>query len=382
MTKDLSYREFNSLKIIHHIDRLKALSNSEDIAPVTVEIDPVAYCNHNCGWCVDPLHKSMKMDESLYSSLINELVNFSVNGFKVEGIVFKGGGEPTLHPKFGNMLKKAIKKGFAVGVVTNGSRLKKWAQPLAKKASYVRISVDGPTPESHARVHQSNDFELILHGICDLVRYRGNNRHPIIGLSFAIDIHSMPLIDQAILLGEELGVDYVLMRPPFFEEVGRESTMSIVQARHVRQNLIDKATAYKGSLHIVVDPWIGDAEQQSKQSLGLNDSGRRGSQKSNKQPIEHRTKQCWASPVLAAITADGMLYGCCNLRALPQWSMGQLDYTNGTRLKDLWEGQRRREALAKMHKTECINHCTHPLSRYNEIIEVYRDKEKPHSQFL
>jgi hypothetical protein len=49
---DLIDHEFNPLKILHHIDRLKALAQDQDVAPATVEIDPVAFCNHACGWCV------------------------------------------------------------------------------------------------------------------------------------------------------------------------------------------------------------------------------------------------------------------------------------------------------------------------------------------
>src|SRR5437773_1395781 len=97
---DLTSHEFNPLKILHHIDRLRALADGKDIAPVTIEIDPVAYCNHVCAWCVDPLHRAAQMSYGTFDRLITELASFSVDGFRVEGIVFKGGGESTLHPCF------------------------------------------------------------------------------------------------------------------------------------------------------------------------------------------------------------------------------------------------------------------------------------------
>nr|VFK30284.1 MAG: Radical SAM superfamily enzyme, MoaA/NifB/PqqE/SkfB family [Candidatus Kentron sp. MB]VFK75167.1 MAG: Radical SAM superfamily enzyme, MoaA/NifB/PqqE/SkfB family [Candidatus Kentron sp. MB] len=379
---DIKEREFNPLKILHHLDRLKALAEVQDIAPVTIEIDPVAYCNHHCSWCVDPVHHKASMDMGTFDAMISDLAGFSVNGFRVEGIVLKGGGEPTLHDNFGDIVERATKLGFSVGVVTNGSRLKRWADLLGNLASYVRISIDAPTPESHARIHGSKDFGDIVEGVEHLVIARDGRRHPVIGLTFAMDIHSVGLAEEAIHLGEKTGIDYILLRPPFFEEVGREPTMSIPETQTVRKHLQHAAEAYSGRLDVMVGNWIGDTEQGGGNHTGLEVSGRRDMQLGTKLPIEHRTGRCLASPLLAVVTADGELYGCCNLRALPEWSFGRLDYENGIGFRELWYGPQRRNNLTRMHRTECIRHCTHPMARYNEMVEVLRDSERPHSEFV
>jgi MoaA/NifB/PqqE/SkfB family radical SAM enzyme len=379
---DLHQRELNPLKVLHHVDRLRALAAGRDVAPVTVEIDPVAYCNHDCGWCVDPVHTADRMALETFERLIAELADFTVEGFRVEGIVFKGGGEPTLHPDFGSMVELATDHGFAVGVVTNGSHLESWGEVLAQRAAYVRVSVDGPTPESHRRIHRSKDFEQIVAGIRQLVRLRGTRRHPIVGLSFAMDVHSVHLAPQALALGEDLGVHYVLLRPPFFEEVGREPTMTVEQAHDVRQRLRDAAAEHEGAMDVLVGNWIGDVEQAAAKARELSPSGRRDERVDQQLPIEHRTGRCLASPVLAVVTADGNLYGCCNLRALRGWSFGRLDYAAGVGFAALWQSPGRLERLSSMHRTDCIRHCTHPLSRYNEMIEALKDTKRPHSQFL
>ena len=154
MPSDLRFREFNPLKIWHHADRLAALAAGRDVVPVTVEVDPVAYCNHRCAWCVDPAHWPVAASRDFLWTLLAELATFQVNGFDVHGIVFKGGGEPTLHPDFPELVQYACALGFEVGVVTNGSRLLAcgMAEALADSASYVRISIDGPTAETH-RAH-------------------------------------------------------------------------------------------------------------------------------------------------------------------------------------------------------------------------------------
>jgi len=375
-------REINPLKILHHFDRLHDLASGRDVAPVTVEIDPVAYCNHACGWCVDPVHTRKRMPWATFEHLIGELAGFQVAGKRVEGIVFKGGGEPSLHPEFPAMVERATALGFSVGVVTNGSRLRRCAQSLAKHAAYVRVSIDGPTPESHERIHGSKDFHQVVQGVGELVAARTKQRAPVIGLSFAMDSDGVALANEAIALGEYLGVDYVLLRPPFFEEVGREPTMTVNQARQVRAELAQLASAYRGPLEVLIGNWVRDAEQGRRRSPTSGGSGRGDIRSITGIPIEHRSGLCLASALLAVVTADGTLYGCCNLRALPAWSMGRLDYGAGTGFTELWNGNQRQTVRARMQRTECIRHCTHPLARCNEIIEILQDPERPHSQFV
>ncbi len=383
MPADLRFREFNALKIWHHADRLRALAAGQDVAPITVEVDLVAYCNHHCFWCVDPVHKHVTAGRKFVERLLDELALLTINGFGVQGIVFKGGGEPTLHPCFPELVQRAQTLGFEVGIVTNGSRLLRpgWAEALTRWASYVRVSIDGPTPQTHYRIHGTRDFAQIITGVEHLMSLR-LTRYPIVGLSFAMDYSMIDTIPEAIALGDRLGIDYVLIRPPFFEEVGRPSTMTPSQAAELRKALTAAARAYIGRMDVMVGTWIGDAERMIDDGLNLGVSGRRDHQLQYDLPIEHRLATCRASPLLAVVAADGQVYGCCNLRFLDQWSFGQVDYERGITLKDIWLGECRRKQLARMHGTECIAHCTHPMVRYNEIIEVLCDTEKPHSAFV
>ncbi len=383
VSQDLRYREFNPLKIWHHADRLQALAQGQDIAPVTVELDLVAYCNHKCFWCVDPFHFKIRLEKYFVLHFLDELSAFQVNNFGVCGIVFKGGGEPTLHPDFAYILPEARKRGFEIGIVTNGSLLfqPQIAGIITEWANYIRISVDGPTPDSHYRIHQTRDFFKIVEGIKQLIALR-TQRHPVIGLSFAMDYSMKNLIPEAIHMGDKLNVDYVLIRPPFFEEVGQQSTMSPEEAASLRQEFEKSAREYKGEMDVFVGNWVSDAEMFSDIPADMAQSGRREQQIQKSLPIEHRLGKCWASPLLAVITADKKVYGCCNLRFLEEWNFGAIDYKAGITFNDIWHGIQRKEILEKMHRTQCIKHCTHPLTRYNEILEMLKDKNKPHSSFV
>ena len=247
--------EFSPYKYLNHIDKIRNLAHDKDVFPVTVELDLVDFCNHNCWWCVDPAHSNNSLERSFVSKLLIELKSLGV-----KGVVFKGGGEPTLHQQFADILNEAKELGFEIGIVTNGSQLAKLHKSIVSAASYVRVSIDGPTSESHNKLHRSNDFSKIMDGVSQIMILRKKNkqRHPIVGLSFAMDYAMIHLVKEAIALGDISGVDYVFFRPPFFEEAGRKSSMTVEQKKKLITEFERQKQAYTGEMRILIDYWISD----------------------------------------------------------------------------------------------------------------------------
>ncbi|MBU1201570.1 MAG: hypothetical protein KJ583_06065 [Nanoarchaeota archaeon] len=263
--------------------------------------------------------------------------------------------------------------GFEVGIVTNGSRLIELYGQITKNASYVRISVDGPTQESHQRIHMSDDFDDIVAGVKEMIQLRDKQgqRHPIVGLSFAMDYSLIDLVGEAVKLGDNVGANYVFFRPPFFEEAGRENTMTVEQKRELLAAFEKGKKDYSGKMKVFIDYWISDSEAEYFSSRG--DSPRRGKyMQKGANGIEHITRRCLASPLLAVVAADRNVYPCCNLRFVEEWSIGQLDYKSGDTFQRLWQGKKRKEIMDRIHKIECIGFCTHPMSKYNEVVEYLK----------
>jgi MoaA/NifB/PqqE/SkfB family radical SAM enzyme len=376
--KGISFMEFNPNKFLVHFDKLKTLSEGGDVYPVTVEIDPVSFCNHKCDWCVDPKHMNFSLDKKFVFELLKEL-----RALNVKGIVFKGGGEPTLHPDFAQLAHKARNLGFEVGLVTNGSRVGELAESINQNCNYVRISIDGPNQSAHKRIHKANDFTKIIFGVKKLVlvRKKTKQRHPIIGLSFAMDYSSKDLVAKAIELGDGIGVDYVLFRTPFYEEVGRNPTMTVQESFELKNIFHDEAKKYAGKMRIFVDYWVSDSEAKEL-GTSLKGSPRRGViMKKDANGVEHVTKKCLASPLLCVVSANKKVYPCCNLRFLDDWSVGEINYEEGNTFESVWNSQKRKDVLKEIECVNCIRYCTHPLSKYNEII-AYLQSEKHHSSFV
>ena len=376
--------EFNPNKHLMHWDRINALAQGKDTTPVTLELDVCSICNHKCEWCVDPpgVHSNRLMPVPIAKRIMEE-----AKELRVKGIVFKGGGESTLHPKFDEIIQIAYKMGFEIGVVTHGGKLnnQKLLNALVQYCAYVRISIDAPTSESRREIHGVDDFYLMAKGIKKLIALKQSKRHPIVGATFCIDYSRRFLIYECIQLGEELSLDYVLIRPPFCEEVGFSAPYTPEEAAILRNEIRRVAENYTGKIPIMVGNWMGDKELEepsskkrgsglARRDLSIRQLGYNG--------IEHVTKRCLASPLLIVITAECEVYGCCCLRGIKDFLFGKINYDARVTLTSIMEGEKRKQILAKMQGVECLKYCTHPLSKINELIEYLSLPEKYHSSIL
>ncbi len=375
--------EFNPNKHLVHWDRINALVQGKDVSPVTLELDISSICNHKCKWCVDPpgVHSNQLMPVPIAEKILQEAKELGV-----KGIVFKGGGESTLHPKFDEIIQIAGKMGFEIGVVTHGGNLnnKKLLNSLVKYCAYIRISIDGPTPESRKEIHGVDDFYSMIKGIKKLITLKGVKRHPIVGATFCLDYSKRFLINKCIQLGEDLDLDYILIRPPFCEEVGFPAPHTPEEAAILRKKIREAAENYNGKISIMIGNWIGDKELEKCSLKKENNLARRdlGVRSFKYNGIEHITRRCLASSLFLVITAECEVFGCCCLRGIKNFSFGKIDYGKGITLCSIMNGKKRMESLAKMRKTECLNYCTHPLSKINELIEYLSLPERYHSSFI
>jgi len=376
--------EFNPNKHLVHWDRINALAQGKDTSPVTLELDVCSVCNHKCEWCVDPpwVHSNRLMSVPIAKRIMEEAKELGV-----KGVVFKGGGESILHPKFDEIIQIADKIGFEMGVVTHGGKLnnQKLLNALVHYCAYVRISIDGPTPDSRKELHGVDDFYPMVKGIKKLIALKQSKRHPIVGATFCIDYSRRFLIDKCIQLGEELCLDYVLIRPPFCEEVGFPAPYTPEEDAILRNEIRRAAENYTGEIPVMVGNWVGDKELE-KLSLKKRESDLARRDLSIRQfeynGIEHVTKRCLASPLFLVVTAECEVYGCCCLRGIKELSFGKINYDTRVTLTSIMGSEKRKQSLAKMQRVECLRYCTHPLTKINELIEYLSFPEKYHSAFI
>ena len=102
---------FNPYKLLNHYPKVEGMIKDNKTFPIAVEIDLTNKCNHKCIWCMFEGFKERKphsLDKELVFDLLKELKSLDV-----KAITFVGGGEPTLHRDFDEILEFAFEQGFS-----------------------------------------------------------------------------------------------------------------------------------------------------------------------------------------------------------------------------------------------------------------------------
>ena len=168
-----------------------------NLAPISINLDLTSACNFSCPHCVDS--KIINTGEYLNT----EDVKHSLDTLKSRGllsVILLGGGEPTLHKDFGEIVKYIKKIGLQLGIVTNGSRLGRTINVahLLEKNDWIRVSLDAASQETFVKLHRPKT-PVTLHDILQRAReVKMCNPNISLGYSFVIMWEGLHLNKQAI----------------------------------------------------------------------------------------------------------------------------------------------------------------------------------------
>ena len=248
ISEDIStYGPLNPEKWMFYRNRVqKFLDNrNNEIIPVTVHFVPTLRCNHLCYFCTyggaksNPKNLNEKMNSSgerlpqrkmpkdmpldLMIATLNQLSDIGVNG-----IIFTGGGEPTIYPHLIDGAKFCKEKGLNFSLNTNGYYLSDELVDnlLPLNPEYIRISLNAGSGEVQKLTTGVDDFERIIANIEKLVRKKAFFKaRTDISVGFVVNIVNVydivPITQRLIELEEKLKKD------------GIENTIYSIQFRPV-----------------------------------------------------------------------------------------------------------------------------------------------------
>lgn len=191
--------------------------------PISINLDLTSACNFSCPHCVDS--RIINTGEYLRLDDLKRTIRV-LHSHGLLSVILLGGGEPTLHRNFEEIVGYIKSRGLELGIVTNGSRLDKVAKvtEFLGEKDWIRISLDAAKEDTFRKLHwPKNNVTLsrILHGARGI---KDSNPLVSLGYSFVIvwdglHINGKELtrntdeITEAAKLAGEFSFDFISFKP-------------------------------------------------------------------------------------------------------------------------------------------------------------------------
>ena len=109
----------NLTKLLKQLPKLQNMQEGKPASPVMAHMSLTNYCNLTCSFCCFA-------NRDISEKMPTEKVFQALESFKqigVTGVEFTGGGEPSIHPHFKEIVHYAKDLGFSLGICTNACLL-------------------------------------------------------------------------------------------------------------------------------------------------------------------------------------------------------------------------------------------------------------------
>ena len=422
------YSVLSPFKCLFYSDRMKRFAQGDfyDIRPVTVHLVPTLRCNHKCFFCTygglkdscmkQNVHKKT-MDAALIYKTLDQL---SDNGIK--GVIFTGGGEPTLYPNLIDAMKYCISKGMEAAINTNGHFL---SQEMPRdlitiNPTYIRISLNAGSAIVQKLTTGVDDFELILKNIEKLILLKNQMKSTTdISIGFVVNVlnvHELSkLADVLLKLEAKLRTKYNIENGIYSLQIRPVSNYE--NSKHINNDATDKAAGflrekYGVSFEEEYYHFMQDGAQCSKRTLEIalntieNDILPRFNSISNIKIIYPKQKyidlientkrpynMCLSCPWFLFIWPDGNIYHCVEWAGTKGFEIGNIQEDS---LENILKSNRRNKVLAEINdsvlKKRCAPVCAHHEMnlllnnlKYVDSEEILNQKQKKqyhHVSFL
>lgn len=161
----------------------------QKIIPWQIDIDTTNICNQDCYYCNSsnfrtnsPVYQKVEK----YLKLIDDFHNWRSYDPNVVGtinnIIFSGGGEPTLLPRYETIIESCIDKGFVVAMNTNGTRLNKLlslSPEKLTKMAYIGLDIDSAVKSTYESIRRSKMSTSPFDRIKNVAKQLGSLNAPI-----------------------------------------------------------------------------------------------------------------------------------------------------------------------------------------------------------
>ena len=312
-------------KLFGHLDRLAGLKAGHVPPPVNVEIDLSNRCSLGCEWCHfsythtrGPLAGKTPKPEGdvpggdLMPLALARRIIRQLRTYGVRSITWTGGGEPTLHPDFDEIVTYAAAVGIKQGIYTHGGHIDAERAALLKRVmTFVYVSLDAICAKDYKHRKRVDRFDAATDGVRRLADAEGG---ATLGVGFLLGPESWPDAYSAPRLVEDLKADYCQFRP------------AIIYGQEHPGELAENAE------------WVDDAITAMRFSISRHDNVEADIPRFQRYRDwrGHGYATCWWSGLQTVITPNGKVWACVNLREHPAAELGDLSVES---FEDIWRSR-------------------------------------------
>lgn len=247
----------------------------------------------------------------------------------VRAIQLTGGGEPTVHPQFGEIVRAVLDRGLELALVTNGVRFPHGIVDDLMRATWLRVSIDAGKPETYTAYRRCppTHWGKMLDNVKALVEAkRRTSSRVTIGVGFVVARENHTEILDAVLLARILGVDNVRISAAFTTQGAAYHREIFEEAKRQAERAVKLSTpAFR--VYDMLGDRVNDLEE------GTPDYAFCG--------IQHFTTY---------IGGDQNVYRCCVTSYNDQGFLGSL---KDQRLRDLWQSDEKRQRMQTFDARTC-----------------------------
>lgn len=238
------------------------LRDGSSLPLCTTHLDITTSCNFRCPTCIE-------------SELTRRDAHLSIPAIErfLDGIYSLGcrdlrlyGGEPTIHPGFPDVLRRACRTGFSVRVVTNGSRIGSTdimnALVECRNNTRVRISFDGHSSDTYALHHgvQPSMLDIVRSATLEAL-----DRGIRVTISYLLTERSLGELKEACEFWRQAGAES--FAPRLLTDHGSTKILTPVAAHH-RKMIRDCQSAFGPWLIVppLLDQWLSAPDNLPRQT--------------------------------------------------------------------------------------------------------------------
>lgn len=352
--------QFDRNKILAHLPVINEYVYSGHVdSPLLVEIDLTNVCNHDCPGCT-----GFRQEGGLNSYIVTQdakRIISEISGSGTRSVTFTGGGDPTMHKDFAEIIEFAKSQGLEVGLITNGLALKeKHLEKIVSSCTWIRVSWDAATPELHEKIHYNGDvgipmrsveqFWKVVQNTAMLCNYK--KTHDLsctIGCAFLVDERTQHEIVPFAELAAKTGVDYCQYRPFHYSSYNLESETMMAYAREKYQTETFSVLFSEFKFRSMKD-----------------------------KDIKRSYDRCHGSHFSTHVAANYNVYVCCHLMFHPAACIGNLKEES---FQKIWRSNKKIDVINKIDVHKCLPLCRHDSA--NRILDVIVTSEKiKHRNFI